>query len=242
LIVNYHHPPDFSHITMVIFDMDGTLIQHTWQLSQICQTLFAEFAAQLAPATEEEFFDCYWEKSMDMWHMMVDGVIDGETAAVYGYANTLRQLGQDPGLGEAMLHAWRKIVLEEAVPFEDTYRVLDAVRQKYTTGILSNGFTILQRQKITKYNLADYVDFTLISEEAGCHKPDKQIFFKALKLAGPARPDEALYIGDNPEADIIGARSAGLTPIFINTNNYADPPAGVVQINTLSELLPLLNL
>jgi HAD superfamily hydrolase (TIGR01549 family) len=209
---------------------------------RICHTLFARFAPQLAPVTETEFFDCYWEKSADMWQMMVDGVIDGETAALYGYSHVLRRLGQNPNLGPAMLNAWREIVLEEAIPFVDAYTVLAAVRQKYTTGILSNGFTTLQRQKIDKYNLADYVDFTLISEEVGYHKPDKRIFLKALQLAGSARPEETLYIGDDPKSDVAGARAAGLTPIFINTNHNADLVAGVVQIGTLSELLPLLNL
>jgi len=54
--------------------MDGTLIEHTWQLSRICQELYEKFAKQLAPVTVDEFFDLYWTKSADMWHMMVDGI------------------------------------------------------------------------------------------------------------------------------------------------------------------------
>ena len=104
--------------------MDGTLIEHTWRLERICQELFDAFAGKLAPVTSDDFFACYWEKSVDMWHMMVAGVLDGETAAVYGYANTLRMLGLDETLAEPMLNCWRDLVLQEAVPFEDTYPVL----------------------------------------------------------------------------------------------------------------------
>ena len=75
---------DYSHITTVIFDMDGTLIEHTWRLQRVCEVLFAHFADALAPVTEEEFFECYWSKSVDMWYMMVDGVLDGDSAAKYG--------------------------------------------------------------------------------------------------------------------------------------------------------------
>jgi putative hydrolase of the HAD superfamily len=222
--------------------MDGTLIEHTWQLSQICQELYAEFAEQLAPVTVDEFFDLYWTKSADMWHMMVDGIIDGELAAIYGYANTLRTLGLDVNLAEPMLIAWREMVLEEAVPFEDTYEVLDAVRKTYKTGILTNGFKVLQRLKIDKYRLGDYVDFTLVSEEAGYHKPDPRIFKRALELADCALPEETLYVGDNPVTDIQGALNAGITPILMNVSSIINPPSEVIKISRLTELLDLLGL
>ncbi len=233
-------PTDFSHITTIIFDMDGTLIKHTWQLSKICEALFARFAKTLAPVTEEEFFDCFWSRNYDMWYMMVDGVLDGNTAAKYSYANTLRALGQDVNLAESMLNYWVELVLEEAIPFDDTFTVLDALRQKYTTGILTNGFIHLQRQKIERYNLAAHVGFSLVSEEAGYHKPDKRLFWEALKLAGDASPKETLYVGDNLEADIEGALEAGLMPIFINVEDNLESPNGVVKIKKLDELLILL--
>jgi putative hydrolase of the HAD superfamily len=177
-----------------------------------------------------------------MWHMMVDGVLDGETAAMYGYANTLRQLQLDESLAMPMLNRWRALVLEEAVPFDDTYTVLKAVNKKYTTGILTNGFTVLQRQKIAKYNLAEYVDFTLVSEEAGCHKPDPQVFMQALASANHASPEETIYVGDNLVADIEGALAAGITPIFMRATSKADAPEGILTIDRLQELLGLLNL
>ncbi len=234
---------DYSHITTIIFDMDGTLIEHTWQLSRVCKILFAQFAEELAPITQDEFFECYWSKSADMWYMMVDRVLDGDTAAKYGYANTLRTLGQDVNLAEAMLNYWSKLVLEEAIPFDDTFTVLDAVRQKYKTGILTNGFIHLQRKKIERYNLDGHVDFSLVSEEAGYHKPDKRVFEAALKLAGEVSPEKTIYVGDNPEADIEGALRSGLRPIFMNTKNKGIVlPSEVMKIQHLSELLPLLGL
>jgi HAD superfamily hydrolase (TIGR01549 family) len=234
--------PDYTHITTVIFDMDGTLIEHTWQLEQISEVFFARFAEALEPITQEEFFDCFWAKSEDMWYMVVDGVLNGRVGARYAYINTLRSLGQEVDLAEAMLSYWVELVLREAVPFEDTFAVLEAVRQKYTTGILTNGFIELQRQKIERYNLAAYVDFTLVSEEAGYHKPDERLFLEALKLAGNVSPQETIYVGDSLVNDIKGALRAGLTPIFINSQDSLEPPEGVIRIQRLSELRSLLGL
>jgi len=233
---------DFSHITTVIFDMDGTLIKHTWRLSQLTETLFARFADCLAPLTHDEFFDCFWPRNEDMWYMMVDGVLDGDTAARYSYINTLRALKKDTSLAEAMVNGWNELVLDEAIPFEETPAVLAALRAKYKVGILTNGFTTLQRGKIKRHRLDAQVDFTLVSEEAGYHKPDKQLFLAALDLAGGVPPEQALFVGDNLIADIRGAEGAGLTPIFLNIEGNGDSPPGIVTIRQLSELLTLLKL
>ena len=233
--------PDFSHITTIIFDMDGTLIRHTWQLNQITETLFDQFASDLAPLTHHEFFERFWTKSEDLWYMMVDGALDGNTVAKYSYFNTLRSFEMNTDLAEAMLAGWNALVLTEAQPFEDTFVVLDALHPRYTTGILTNGFISLQRSKIEKYNLAAHVDFTLVSEEAGYHKPDRRVFEEALKLAGDERtPEKTLYVGDNLVADIQGAQEAGLTPILMNPRDNLDPPPGVIKIRQLKELLAIL--
>ncbi|MDX1522232.1 MAG: HAD family hydrolase [Anaerolineae bacterium] len=232
---------DYSHITTVIFDMDGTLIRHTWQLSQITEALFEQFAEQLAPLTHEQFFERFWTKSEDLWYMMVDGAIDGNTVAKYSYFNTLRSFEKDTSIAEAMLARWNELVLIEAKPFADTYSVLDTLRQTYKVGILTNGFITLQRQKIEKYGLADHVDFTLVSEETGYHKPDKRVFDVALSMAGDGGiPEKTLYVGDNLVADIQGAQEAGLTPILIDPHNRVEPPPGIDKIDSLSELLELL--
>jgi HAD superfamily hydrolase (TIGR01549 family) len=238
--LTYSFAADYTQITTVIFDMDGTLIKHTWQLDQLTDSLFARFAARLPAVTCDEFFETFWPKAEDMWYMMVAGVLDGETAAKYSYVNTLRTLGQDTSLAGEMVLAWHELVLAEAAPLADTFTVLDALRPKYTTGLLTNGYTTLQRAKIEHYHLADHVDFTLISEEAGYHKPDKRIFEEALKLAGHPAPAQTLYVGDNPTTDIQGALGAGLVPVLIDPEDEVTAPEGVVKIRQLSELLKLL--
>lgn len=232
---------DYSHITTVIFDMDGTLIKHTWRLNQLTETLFARFADQLAPLTHDEFFECFWPRNEDMWYMMVDGVLSGDMAAKYSYVNTLRALKKDTALAEAMVNCWNELVLEEAIPFEDTLAVLSAVRAKYRVGILTNGFTTLQRGKIKRHRLDQHVDFTLVSEEAGYHKPDKRLFLAALELAGGVAPGQVLYVGDSLIADIQGAQNAGLWPIFMSPGE-GNCPEGIITIRQLSELRTLLKL
>jgi 5'-nucleotidase len=232
----------FSNIDAVLFDMDGTLIEHTWQLAQITDALFEQFQSALSPLTQVEFYGVFWPKNTDMWHMMVDGVIDGDTAQRYSYINTLRALDRETVLADDMVAAWSDLVLEEAVPFDDTPYVLETLRPHFTTGIVTNGFTSLQQAKIDRYRLSEAVDFCLISEEAGFHKPDVRIFEQALQMAGNVSPGRAIFIGDTLSSDIAGALNAGLQPIFMNPRDDQSPPAGVPKVNALSELLSLLPL
>lgn len=231
-----------ANLTTVLFDMDGTLIRHSWSRREITQAFLAHFAEELAPITHDQFFETFWAKRQDMWHMLVDGILDGETATRYIYINTLRALKRDTTLAEAMANRWQALVLEEITPFAETFDVLKTVRTRYTTGIVTNGFARLQRAKLKQYNFADYVDFTLVSEETGYHKPDERLFREALQMAGETHPRQTLYIGDNLVADIQGAQQAGLTPIFINPADDLEPPAGVTKIRRLNELLRLLAL
>ncbi|MFQ5610748.1 MAG: HAD family hydrolase [Anaerolineae bacterium] len=231
----------FARVEAVLFDMDGTLIEHTWQRQQIAGALFAEFAGRLAPLTAEEFFDVFWSKNADMWYMMVDGVLDGDVGRLYSFRNTLRALGRGPALAGPMLGYWDQLILEEAIPFADTYEVLEALRPHYKTGIITNGYRTLQRAKIAKYRLADYVDITLVSEEAGCHKPDPCIFEQALALLDGVPPERAIFVGDTPETDIAGAQNAGLIPVWIAPRRQAGGPGDeVLKIGVLRELLEML--
>ncbi len=231
---------DFKHIKAILFDMDGTLIKHTWQYSQITDALFEKFSDALSPLSSDEFFSVFWSKNVDMWNMMLDGVIDGETAQVYSYTNTLRALNKDPALGAKMSDYWLHLVLEEAVPFDETPLVLERARARFSTGIVTNGLSITQQAKIKKYALAEKVDFYLISEEVGFHKPDARIFEHALQKAGNISPEQAVFVGDNLDADIRGALNAGLQPVFLNPADDQSPPDGVIKINRLKELLTLL--
>jgi putative hydrolase of the HAD superfamily len=60
-----------------------------------------------------------------------------------------------------------------------------------------------------------YFDWLVAAGEVGVSKPDPAIFHLALERAG-APADQAVYVGDNYWADVVGAQRAGLRPVLLD--------------------------
>jgi putative hydrolase of the HAD superfamily len=100
--------------------------------------------------------------------------------------------------------------------FPYTIEILDYLTEKnYVLHLITNGFENIQHNKLKHSNLANYFKQVITSEQAGSLKPQKEIFEFALQAA-KANIEDSIMIGDNIEADIKGAMSAGLDTIFVN--------------------------
>lgn len=98
----------------------------------------------------------------------------------------------------------------------DTVETLDILRsEKYKLGIFSNAGDDKDVQDlIESFGIRSYFDFVLTSAACYYRKPHPRTF--ELSLAHwNATPEEAVMIGDSLEADIDGAKQAGLTAIWL---------------------------
>jgi putative hydrolase of the HAD superfamily len=84
--------------------------------------------------------------------------------------------------------------------------------------------------------LAQFFDPVVISTHAGAAKPERGIFTHALARAGtPA--EEAMHVGDSYEADVVGARQAGIMPVFIDRHGKHAAADGYATAGNLLDLL-----
>src|SRR5262249_28243110 len=78
------------------------------------------------------------------------------------------------------------------------------------------------------------IEHVVISADVGWRKPAAE-FFAALCRKLGRRPDEILFVGDDPTNDYAGAQAAGLRAVLYDPRNrHPDCPA---RIETLTELL-----
>jgi putative hydrolase of the HAD superfamily len=116
--------------------------------------------------------------------------------------------------------------------FDDVLPVLDRLRADgRTTGLISNVDTDIT-VPLEQLGLAPRLDVVMTSREAGVTKPDPRIFEAALRAAG-VKADEAVYVGDQYEIDVLGARAAGMTGVLIDRTGFSTGADEGVRITAL---------
>lgn len=122
---------------------------------------------------------------------------------------------------------------------------LAALARRYRLAVICNtGSTpgSVLRQVVGRAGLAPYLQVQTYSNEEGLAKPRPEIFQRTLQRLG-AEPAETVHVGDNGRTDVTGARTAGLSAIWLRSHPGAAPPrpgAALAEITTLAEISPLL--
>jgi putative hydrolase of the HAD superfamily len=99
---------------------------------------------------------------------------------------------------------------------DEVVDVLARLRSTYRLGVVTDGWTVIQSNKVAALGLRDHVDHVFLTDSLGrAHwKPHPLPFARTLEALG-ASANEAIFVGDNPERDVAGARAAGLGAVRI---------------------------
>jgi putative hydrolase of the HAD superfamily len=120
-------------------------------------------------------------------------------------------------------------------PYPEVPGVLRALRDRGTRLVVVSNWDVSLHGVLEQTGLAPLIDAVVTSAEFGAAKPDPAIFAHALELAG-ARAQEAVHAGDDVEADVHGARAAGIEPVLVARDGEPGPE-GVRRIPTLEGLI-----
>ncbi len=143
---------------------------------------------------------------------------------------------------ETLIAALRAQLITHLPPLDDgTTTLLTALDEACVPwGIVTNGSSTSQLGKIRKLGLADRARCIVISEEVGVRKPDAEIFRLAAGRLGLAAGD-ILFVGDHPEADVVGAANAGMRTAWLHRGRTWPSPldqiAPELVIDSLHDLM-----
>ena len=103
-------------------------------------------------------------------------------------------------------------------------------RLGYRLGVVTNGIDRVQRRRLRASELMESFRVVVTSERAGFTKPDPRIMELALKRLR-VRPDEAVYVGDDPHVDGLAANRASIPFVWFNPQRSAPKPGVSVVID-----------
>jgi len=226
--------------THLFFDLDHTLWDFRTNSREALGELVAthELVARGVPDAPA-FITVFEELNAALWKEHGAGRMPKEVLRVLRFRSALLRFGiADGRLASTLSVDYLVICPQKPGLMPGAREVIDAVRERHRLHIITNGFDEVQRVKLQSCGLHDAFDVVLTSERAGAAKPDPRIFEEALKRSG-ARAEESLMIGDNAEADMLGARRAGWDHAHYTAETEPDLLA-TYRINHLSGLLGLL--
>lgn len=132
--------------------------------------------------------------------------------------------------------------------FTDTISTLEQLKLlEIPVYLLSNSIfkKNVMKKFINQYDLEKYFVNTHFSADYSIRKPHKDLFeivFDDIKKYDARIEMEHVYfVGDNFEADVLGAESFGFTPVFINRKQDTNiNNKNFIEIKSLNELLEII--
>jgi putative hydrolase of the HAD superfamily len=187
------------------------------------------------------FRDAYI-KARDVLYVEADAKLE-EPHFNHRISNALESLGYSFDVeGEVVAGATNAFCegFMEYVRIDDYAKTaLMELRRKYKLGIVSN-FAIPEcvDKLLKKHGLDEFFDVVVVSGAVNKRKPSPEIFQKALEKMGVSA-ENTVFVGDTVDADVIGAKAAGMKSIFIERRVQKDAEQACPNqtIKSLSELL-----
>lgn len=105
--------------------------------------------------------------------------------------------------------------------YNDSKEVLNWAREQgYKLGVITDGCSKVQWNKIKALNLENFMDKIIVTDDLGKEfwKPHKKSYIDIMEYFNTSKA-ECVYIGDNPSKDFIGAKKLGLKTIRIIREN-----------------------
>ncbi|MBI3164636.1 MAG: HAD family hydrolase [Chloroflexi bacterium] len=241
------HPFMSNNMRYLIFDLGGTLMYargdwtpiHTQADAALTQSLKAGGIELSADVFRARLSGYYEQRDKDHY----------ETTYHLVLRELLRELGHtevaESGLRSA-LDALYRVTQSNWDLESDSREVLAQLKDAgYRLGIFSNAGDDKDVQDlIDMFGIRRYFDFVLTSAACFYRKPHPRAFEISLAQWN-ATPNEAVMIGDSLDADILGAKQAGMTSVWITRRaQFGDEDMRRIQpdfsIRKLSELPPTL--
>ncbi|MEZ4800356.1 MAG: YjjG family noncanonical pyrimidine nucleotidase [Flavobacteriales bacterium] len=198
------------------FDLDGTL----WDLYKNTEIALRQICSEFGMLEDDDSFKAFYKSyhyhNEQVWSLYRVGKIEKSVLRTIRFQKAFDEVGIEMSAEQTENFATRFLDVCPKLPhlIEGTHELLSFLYPHVKIHIITNGFKEVQGFKMDAGNLNQYITEMINSEDVGKRKPNPEIFEYALKVTG-AKVEESLMIGDDWDADIVGARTFGMDQVFL---------------------------
>ncbi len=225
-------------IRLVLFDAGGTLTRVLPDREERLRRACSYFALEPVPDEATALLGLQTIERFFIGAIQEGQMIDRETVRE-GVRLMLAKIGVKGRLDDpALLWDFVETQYETEVPMEGALETIETLKSLgYLLAIASNA-TPAYEDTLRELGLVERVDAVFLSDVVGYAKPDPR-FFQFVLEQMRAAPEEAIHVGNSYWHDIVGARRAGILPIYFDRRNIL-PDADCIRIAHLQDLPTLL--
>jgi HAD superfamily hydrolase (TIGR01662 family) len=230
-------------VKAVLFDMFDTLmiIEKNHAFYSPALRAAYDFLAANGVSVGFEGFERAYTLARDALYVEADSRLE-EPHFNMRIADALKRLGYECGVSDWLVVGATNAFCEAFMKYvsidENAERMLRELHGKYKLGIVSN-FAIPEcvTKLLQRQGLVDFFDVVVVSGAVNKRKPSVEIFTKALEQMDVS-PEETIFVGDTVDADVQGAKAAGMRTVYVERRPQRDAQrAGPTQtIKSLKEL------
>ena len=127
----------------------------------------------------------------------------------------------DAATCEQLAEALGRRIAGACVTMEGASAILPLLRARMRLGLLSNyPHAPAVRHSLSEAGLIEHLDAVIISAEIGWSKPSRRAF-EAVMAAVGLPPDEILFVGDDLDTDMRGAKAMGMHTAWLPRSGQA---------------------
>ncbi|MFB7763526.1 HAD family hydrolase [Streptomyces xiamenensis] len=225
----------------VLLDIDDTLLPHrdpvTRALSAVSRT-----AAALGrtPGGAKAIAHTYRATCAALWSDYDRSLAHlGPLSEIrrYIWSRTLEALGHSPTARQldALVAQFSELHLKQTRPDPALNALLGRLSRDWELGIVTNSDHATQHERLRRAQLLPHFRSVVCALDSRLQKPDPRPFLACARELGVA-PERCLYIGDNWRADVVGAYTSGMRPVWIQPDEAAPTPPGVPSVARYASL------
>lgn len=223
----------------VLLDLDHTLFDSDFSES----VAFEQTLASAGVPTSRHLLALYQQINLELWAAVERGELQPETVRFRRFERFVSdaRLDADP---RRMADDFVSGLAHNGELYDGARELVARLSEHVRLGLVTNGFSEVQRTRLTRLGIAQDFDAITISAEVGAAKPHPKIFDAAFAALGQPDRSSALMVGDNLSSDIGGGATYGIGTCWYNPSGRGHEGAHAPshEVARLEDVLSLVGL